>query len=90
MHSPSAFRPNFPAALLVSALIFLVLALRQDVLYLVGAFLCWGGMGLKDLRQRAVFLAICVVFALLVAGYGLGKQLALRDARLCTASSAVA
>lgn len=90
MNSPYAFRPNYSAALLVFAVAFLFLALRREAIYLVGVFLCWGGMGLKDRRQRAVFLAICVVFALLVAGYSMGKQLALRDARICSPTAAVA
>lgn len=79
---------DFAAVMLMSAAVFFALALRHDALYLVGSFLSLSGAALKNVRQRTALLVTGLALALLVAGYSMGKQLALRDARMCTITAA--
>lgn len=90
MDSEGVYRPRFSTALLIVAVVFIVMALRQDVFYLVGAFLCVAGASLRRPLHWGLYLAIGVSFVLVTVGYSLGKQLALRDAVSCTAPDAAA
>lgn len=68
-------------AVLASATVFIALALLLNQIFVVGAFLCLAAGSIKGRRAKNGFLMLCVLVAVLVLAYQLGKWLAVSERR---------
>jgi len=73
----------------VGIAVLTVIGLYVSGWYFVGAFLCVGFAALRDRTSIAVYIPVCAGFLLLIGAYQAGKDMAKRDALLCTPPTAI-